>query len=389
MRKWFVWLVVPALLLGACSKEGGPSAEEDPTGALVAAFEETGKAEAQTITVSIQSTPESLVAASEGSLTPEVAETILGSSLTFSGTTSDDPANQSARVALSIPGTDGFELMVVGTDLYVRADVRGIAELAGQDPAMIDQFLQTPQAQQAPFLEAAANGEFIKIEGADELAAGAGAGGLDPGALTEQQAKLVEQFGQAIQEDATVTSEGSDDVGEHLVASIPLQSLYQTFTEFAGDLGAPIPPGSFAPESEIPEGDVSMDIWISDGRIAQFEFDIVELGQEFGGEGEVPAGVEQFAIRVALTPEAEEVTPPEDAVTVTGEELFGLFLGGFGGDLGGGETGGGESPGTDDLTGGNLDCSIYEGLPPESFDGLPQETLDQLETLCPGIVPGT
>lgn len=387
MRKWFVWLVVPALLLGACSSGSGPSADEDPTGALVAAFEETGKAEAQTITVSIQSTPESLVAASEGSMTPEIAETILGSSLTVSGTTGGDPADQSARVVLSIPGTDGVELMVVGTDLYLRADVRGIAELAGQDPAMIDQFLQTPQAQQAPFLEAAANGEFIKIEGADDLAAGAGAGGLDPGALTEQQAKLIEQIGQAIEEDATVTSEGSDDVGEHLAVSIPLRSLYQTFTEFAGDLGAPLPPGSLPPESEIPEGDFSMDVWINDGRVAQMEFDVVKLGQEF--EGEVPEGVEQFAIRVALLPEAEEVTPPEDVVTVTGEELFGLIFG-VGGDFGGGdETGGGESPGGDDLTGGNFDCSIYEGLPPETFDGLPPETLQQLETLCPGVVPGT
>ena len=385
MRKWFAWLVVPALLLGACSDESGPSAGEDPAGALVAAFEETGKAEAQTVTVSIQSTPESLVAASEGSLTPEIAETILGSSLTFSGTTGGDPADQSARVVLSIPGTDGVELMVVGTDLYLRADVRGIAELAGQDPAMIDQFLQTPQAQQAPFLEAAANGEFIKIEGADELAAGAGTG-LDPGALTEQQAKLIAQIGQAIEEDATVTSEGSDDVGERLAVSIPLRSLFQTFTEFAGELGAPLPPGSLPPESEIPEGDFSMDVWINDGRIVQMELDAVELAQEF--EGEVPEGLEEFAIRLTLSDEAEEVTPPEDVVTVTGEELFGLIFGGIGGDLGGGETGGGESPEGDDLTGDELDCSVYEGLPPETFDGLPPETLQQLETLCPGIVPG-
>ena len=384
MRKLFVWLVVPALLLGACSSE--PSAEEDPTGALVSAFEKTGEADAQTVTVSIQSTPESLTALSEGDLTPELADTILGSSLTFSGTKNDDPEAQNARIALSVPGTDGVELLVDGTDLYIRADVRGIAELAGQDASQIDTFLESPQAQQAPFLEAAANGEFIKIEGADQLAAGVGA---DPGALTEQQAKLLEEFGNAIQEDANVTSEGSDDVGEHLVASIPLRTLYQKFTEFAGQLGAPLPPGSLPPESEVPEGDFSMDVWISDGEVAQLVFDIVKLSEEF--DGELPDGVEDFRIRIALSSEAEEVSPPEDAVTVTGEELMGLIFGGFGGlDTGGDTTDnfGGESPGGD-LGGDELDCSLYEGLPPETFDGLPQETLDQLEALCPGLVPGS
>ena len=385
MRKLFVWLVVPALLLGACSNE--PSAEEDPTGALVSAFEKTGEADAQTVTISVQSTPESLVALSEGDLTPELAETILGSSLTFSGTKSEDPEEQSALVSLSIPDTDGFELLVDGTDLYIRADVRGIVELAGQDPAQIDAFLETPQAQQAPFIEAAANGEFIKIEGADQLAAQAGA---DPGALTEQQAKLLEEFGKAIEEEASVTSEGSDDVGEHLVASIPLRTLYQKFTEFAGELGTPLPPGSLPPESEVPEGDFTMDVWINDGEVVQLELDIVALGEEF--EGEIPEGVEDFRIRIGLSSEAEDVSPPDDAVTVTGEELMGLVLGGLGTtgtDTSGGEVTEDTGGDTGGNTGGEIDCSIYEGLPPETFDGLPQDTLDQLELLCPGLVPGS
>lgn len=383
MRKWLVLSIVAALFLGACSNE--PSPEEDPKAALVSAFEKIGELDASTVTVTIQSTSESLVAASEGDLTPELAETILGSSLTITGANADDPENQNASIALSVPDTDGVEILVIGTDLYLRADVRGLVELAGQDPAQIDAFLQSPQAQQAPFLEAAANGEFIKIEGADQLGAAAGA---DPGALAEQQKKLFEEFGKSIEQEADVTSEGSDDVGDHLVVSIPLRSLVQRFTDLAGELGAPLPPGSVPPESEIPEGDIVMDVWVSDGRIVQIEFDIVQLGEEFGGVA--PEGVEDFRLRLELSEEAEEVTAPEGATTVTSEELMGLIFGGFGGEMGGDTPTLDETPGGDDLGGGGggeLDCSLYEGLPPETFDGLPQETLDQLEQLCPGLVP--
>ena len=381
MRKWLVLSIVATLFLGACSNE--PSTEEDPKAALVSAFEKLGELDASTVIVTIQSTSESLVAASEGDLTPELAETILGSSLTITGANADDPENQNARIAFSVPDTDGVEIIVIGTDLYLRADVRGLVELAGQDPAQIDAFLQSPQAQQAPFLEAAANGEFIKIEGADQLGAAAGA---DPGALTEQQQKLFEEFGKSIEQEADVTSEGSDDVGDHLVVSIPLRSLVQRFTDFAGELGAPLPPGSIPPESEIPEGDLTMDVWVSDGSIVQMEFDIVQLGEEF--EGDVPEGVEDFRLRLELSEEAEEVTAPEGATTVTSEELMGLIFGGFPqtDEESSDEGAAGEEPGTGG-GGGELDCSLYEDLPPETFDGLPQETLDQLDQLCPGLVP--
>ena len=383
MRKWLALSVVAAFVLGACSSE--PSPEEDPKAALVSAFESLGEIDASTIRFTIQSTPESIVAASEGDLTPELAETILGSSITITGNQPENPEDANGRVTVEVPGTDGFEVLIIGTDLYVRADVRGIAEIAGQDPAQIDAFLESPQAAQAPFLEAAANGEYIKIEGADQLGAAAGA---NPGAITEQQKQVLEQFGQAIEEEATVTSEGSDDVGDHLAVSIPLRSLYQQFTEIAGQLGAPLPPGTIPPESEVPEGDVTMDVWVADGRVAQLEFDVVALSQEFGAE--LPEGMDDLRIRMELSEEAEEVEAPEGATTVTAEELMGLIFGGFGGDLGG------DVPGTDEGTGGDtggdlgegeLDCSIYEGLPPETFDGLPQETLDQLEQLCPGLVP--
>lgn len=389
MPKWFVWLAVPALLLAGCSNEGdAPPAEEDPTGALVAAFEETSAADAQTITLTIQSTPESLAAAAEGStLPPEAADTILGSSLSISGAKSEDAAEQSARLSLAIPGTDGVEVIFSDRDLYLRADVRGLAEALGQDTAMIDQFLQSPIAQESPFLEQAVNGEFIRIEGADELAGSTG--GTQQ--LAQQQEQLLREFTEAIKADAQVTSEGEDDVGEHLLVTMPFKSIYQRFMDLAGQLGTGLPPGSVPPESEIPQGDLELDVWVSDGRVAQIELDLVRLSE--ATDGDIPEGVEELAIRMAFTEEAEEITPPEDAVTVTGEQIMGLI---FGGAFGGDELPGGDLPteapdapgdGGDDIGGGDVDCSVYEGLPPETFDGLPPEVLEQLEQICPGVIP--
>lgn len=389
MRKWLALLTIPALLLGACSNEGdAPAAEDDPTGALVAAFEETAASEAQTITISLQSTPESLAAAAEGSeLPPEAAETILGSSITVTGTKAEDPADQSFRMTLAVPNSDGAEVIFSGGDLYLRADVRGLAEAFGQDTTMIDQFLQSPTAQQAPFLEPAVNGEFIRIEGTEELTGGTGG----TAELGQQQEQILREFSEAIRADAEVTSEGEDDVGEHLVVSIPFQTLMQRFTELASQLGGGLAPTP--PESEVPEGDFTFDVWIADGRVAQMELDIVQLSES--AEGDVPEGVEELAVRMEFSEEAEDITPPEDAVTVTGEQIMGLIFGGafggggFPGDTPTDDTSGG---GGDDTTGGGGGddiCSVYEGLPPETFEGLPQETLDQIEQLCPEIVPNS
>lgn len=392
MRKWLVWLVAPALLAGACSGDNAPASDEDPKGALVSAFEETGTAEEQTVTLTIASTPESLVAAStDQPLTPEQAEMILGSSLSIGATKAEEPEDQTAVVRLEVPGTEGAEVLFVEGDLYARADIRGFVEAVGQDPAAIDAFLASPTAQQFPFLEAGANGEFLQIEGTEELAGGSAAG-----ELTSQQQQIINEFREALNEEADVSFEGEEDVGDHFVVSISAQALYQRFAEFSAQLGTTGLPGASVPPTEdVPEGDVTVDVWVSDGRLAQLELDLIALGEEFEPE-EVPEGVDELAIRLAFEYEVEDVSAPEDAVTVTGEDIVGLIFGGaFGGELPTDlptETTvtpePGASPSLDTPSGEEvIDCSLYEGLPPETFQGLPQDVIQQLEEICPGIVP--
>ncbi|MDQ3986981.1 MAG: hypothetical protein M3280_10875 [Actinomycetota bacterium] len=386
MRRLLAFLVLPALLLPACDGGG----DGDPKERLIAAFEEGAGLESGTVTISLVSTPESLVAASEGEMTTDQAETILGSSVSISGTQSEDPAEQSARIALNVAGTQGVEVLITGADLYVRADVRGLLETFGQDPAQVDAFLQSPQAQGLDFLEAAANGQFIKFEGAAEMAGQFG--GTNPAQMTAQQEQFLNELKNLIREEAEVTSQGEDDVGEHLVVAVNVRQAYQRFVRLIGETaGGQIPPGTLPPAEEVPDGNLSIDFWISDGRLAQIEFDFLQVGKLVGEEP--PEGVEQLGVRVAISEDAEAVEPPSDAVTVTQQELealVGSFLFG-GGDAfgGGGGFPGEETPGDGEQPPpAGVDCSIYEDLPPETFEGLPQETLDQLEQVCPGIVPG-
>ncbi|MDQ4145248.1 MAG: hypothetical protein M3198_16210 [Actinomycetota bacterium] len=385
MRKWVICLLVPALLLAGCSDDGGdssgsPSAEEDPTNALIAAIERTAASETQTVTVTLQSTPESLAAASEGSLPPGAAETILGSSVTVSTTGGDDPARQSGGLTIDVPGTEGAEILFSGSDLYLRADVRGLAETFGQNAATVDAFLQSPVAQQAPFLQAAADGKFIKIEGTEEMAGNTGA----TQELAEQRKLLLGELGEIIRADGEVTSEGEDDTGEHLLLSVPLAPLYQR----AGELWSSLVPGGLPPQPSpefVPEeGDLVLDVWLSEGDLAQVEVDLVRFNEEV--QGDMPPGVEELAVRMGFSDEAEPVDPPADAVTVTGDEIMSLI---FGGAFGGGGFPGDAPTEAPDTSGGgeDVDCSIYEGLPPESFEGLPPDLLEELEKICPEVVP--
>ena len=385
MRRFVAFLALAALLLVGC--DGGESG--DPKERLIAAFEEGAGLESATITISLVSTPESLVASSEGELTTDQAETILASSVSFSGTQSDDPAEQTARFALNVAGTQGAEFLVIGPDLYVRADVRGLIETFGQDPAQVDAFLQSPQAQGLDFLQAAVDGQFVKFEGVGELAGQFG--GTNPAQMTAQQERFLNELKNLIRAEAEVTSEGTDDVGEHLVVTVNVRRAYERFVRFVGEsAGGQLPPGTLPPAEEVPDENLSIDFWISDGRLAQIEFDILQVGRLV--DEEPPADVEQLGVRVAISEDAEEIEAPSDVVTVTQQEieaLIGSLIFGGGGDFGGGgelpgdgAPGGGEAPPP-----GGVDCSIYEDLPPETFEGLPQETIDQLEQICPGIVP--
>lgn len=324
MRRFTILFSSALLLLVACANN---QLEGDPKTALVSALRNLGESESQTTRLTLQSTSESLQAlAAEGggSLDATDAGKILQSSITISGTSADNPLDATSQIVVNVAGEDDLELRLVDRAFYVRADVRGLAETFGAPPGMVDQLAQGAQAAGLTFVQPALDGRWLSIEGFDQLlqAAGAQSAGLDQQRFNQELVKIVEQ-------NATVTSEGEDDAGAHVVASLPLRQSYQQFVKAIATLGAPLPPGALPPASQLPNEDVNVDFWLSDDQVAQMELDLLQFARLF--DGDVPEGAEQLALRVTNEAFDGEIEAPDDAVAVDPQQIFQTFLGGLGG----------------------------------------------------------
>lgn len=364
MRKTLIALLAGAQLLAACG--GGTS--DDPKQALTKALDNLGRRDAFSLTFSLQSDVDSLVAASEGDLAPEDAQKILDSNLTIAGNQSDDPAGARALIVADVAGLDNaIELRSIGTTLYARADAKGLAETFGQDPAQLDTLAQQAAAGGLDFLAAAVNGDWISLSGLDQLAQQFGA----PATPNPADVKALQGFADALKESSSVTSEGSEDAGEHLVVTLPLRAAYERFVGLAGQLSAGLPLGDLPPASDVPDEDLRVDVWVADEQVTQVEFDFVQF-KDFDG-ADMPEGIERLALRVVIGDFSGDVEEPSGAVEVDLAQLMNMFMG-FSS-----ETSAGSSAIPTDI------CSELEA----ALRGAPQEVVDQLEvqygSQCPEV----
>lgn len=371
MRRLIAILAGAAVLAGACGGDA-PSPTEDPKAAFSSAVESLAEKDALSVTLSIEATAEALTALSEGELAAEDAQKILDSSLTISGTQGDDPGSSTAQILFNLAGTDAFEMRVLGYDLYVRADVPAIAETLGQDPAQLDPLAEDAAAGGMPFVRDALDGKWLALENLDQLAQGLG---VPVQEQNEEQQKIIEQFTNSLKNSATVTEQGEDEAGAHLVATFPVRQLAQDFVDLTKRLGPGIPGAQLPDVSEIPDETIAVDVWISDGTLTQMEFDFVQFAK-FAPEGEeIPEGVDRIALRVALADFTGTVEPPADAVKVDPQAIFGALLGGLGGMPGGAPQGGGGGGGG--APSGDFPCEMLEGEP--------KEVIAQFKEECPHL----
>jgi hypothetical protein len=182
----------------------------------------------------------------------------------------------------------------------------------------------------------------------------------------EDQQAIVDKFAAALTDSATVTSEGDEDPGEHLVATVQFKDLYDNFIKLAEDLGQAIPTAELPPESEIPEGEMTVDFWVSDGQLTQVEVDFLQLSEL--GEEEIPEGVETLGLRVTLESFDGGVEVPSDATEVDLAQLIQTFTGGLGGT-------GGTAPGG----GGEMDAFC------EELKAQPKSIQKQFAAQCPNL----
>jgi hypothetical protein len=180
---------------------------------------------------------------------------------------------------------------------------------------------------------------------------------------------------EALRQDTSVTSEGEEDPGTHLVASISLRDAYRSLQETAQGLGGAMAPGAALPaESGVPEGDAFIDLWVRDGRLTQAEFDFLQV--EDLGEAIIPAGVERLVLRMTFEDFSGEVTAPEGAVPVDLNQVMQGFLGA----ASGGQGASAPTPAGGGGTGPSELCAQLEGQP--------REVREQFADQCPDLVEG-
>ncbi|HEX2050321.1 MAG TPA: hypothetical protein VHJ34_06755 [Actinomycetota bacterium] len=375
MRKLLTALAACALVLSACADDG-PSAEENPKDAVTNALDNLSQAEGMTVTVSLAADASQLVELSEGEISEEQANQIVESSITFAGNNAENVEDSQAEITADVAGVDNaVELRVVGSTLYARAEVEALADTFGADTSQLDAVAQQASAQGMDFVEPALQGEWIGLEGLDQLSQAAGVSQE----LTAQQRKLQNELVDALERSSRMSFEGSDDVGDHVVATISLRDAYEGFAEAMqslGQAGAQMPP-----TSQVPDEDVSVDLWVDGDQLTQIELDVLQFARFADEPVDVPDG--RIALRLALEEGEVSVEAPEDAVTVDVQQLMQGFLGGMGT-----ETDTGTEPAEGDGGGAGGTEAICRQIA-DQLKGQPkatvQQAIEQLRDQCPDL----
>lgn len=373
MKKAGVLLVLSALLMGACAGSEEPS--EDPKAALISAMESTGEAEGLTFTLTLRSTPESLdgIARADGGgegLPEEDAKKILASSITVS--TQGSGEEGAFEMVVDVAGEGNVEMKAIDKVLYLRADVESLVETFGGDPAEIETGVTQAEAQGLDFVRPAAEGEWISISGLQDMAQQMT--GQSPPAVPEQE-QLIKDLTASFQENATVTSEGQEDAGEHLVVSVPLRDTYENFIEDFSQITQQLPVGQLPPASDVPDEEVKVDVWVEDEQVTQILFDLIQVAR-ISGDAEIPEEVEEFAFLAQIEEFGDDIEAPEDAVAIDPQQIFSIF-GGLMGGMGSQGSATESAPAGD--VGAGFKCDDLRGAPPE--------VLAQFAEECPELQP--
>lgn len=370
MKRIGALVAILALLVAACGGDSGPDPESNPKEALISAFENLANSEGMEVVLSLEATAESLNGlAGEGGqpMGEETAEKILASSVRM--LTKGKGQDAQFEMVATIAGEEDLEIKVVDKIAYFRADAEGLTETFGGDPAQLKMMSQQAAAQGLSFVEPALNGEWIAVTGAEELAQQFG-GATDANAMAESQDQMIREITAALRQSATVTSQGSDDVGERLKVSIPIQDLYQRLmTNLQGIPG--FPGGQLPPQTEVPDQNVTLNVWVDDDRVTQASLDFVQFMNMNGNAATTDGPV---ALLLEFEEFDDEIEAPDDAVEVPAEQLMQLFLGAAG--MGGGATSGG-MPGGAGAPPADFDCDQLKGAPPA--------IKEQFADMCPDL----
>ena len=334
-----------AATLAACGNDtplggGGPKTESlPPQAALKASLDGLGNSSALDLTFRLGVSAEDLKAIStkgEGDpLTDAQAKLITGGDVQIVSRTTDG-----SKVTEAKPGATAFSLAVHtdggsivelrstdGKVLFVRADVKKIAEISGTPASDVDRGLADVPPQLS-FLKDGAAGKWLSLDlmAAQGLAKQFGGSAVptpDPAAAKAAGNELIA----ALQRDVVATRGEASDKGDHLILTGSTRTLAKDFVENVSKAvpGGAAGLGSFKPE-DVEDKPFTLDAYVKDGRLSLLSMDISQFAE---GKDKADFDGKPFPVEIAFGTEAPSIEAPADAVPVDLQKVVQAFLGGL------------------------------------------------------------
>ena len=136
----------------------------------------------------------------------------------------------------------------------------------------------------------------------------------------EQVAKAVDAVSQSVRDNVTVTDTGSDQYGDHLVATVPLAKVVGAAWSSVSSL---VPGASSAKPSlaELDKVTLQVDVWVKDGNVTRLEIPLTKA------LADVAPTAGQGDVTLVVVMSGDGVTPGQGPVTEVPDSLFDALTG--------------------------------------------------------------
>jgi len=309
-----------------------------------------------------------------------------------------DPAALSAAlkrenpfsISAHLSGNSLFDFRMVDGVLYLRADVKKILTLAGQDPAQLNSALsQLPPSMSG--IAVAAKGKWVSVDLVKAAAAVNGKGLLkslpttpvpSSAATTADLQKLLADLKVAYSEKATITSLGNSSRGAGYRLSAPAKQIAQAVSaDLVAMLGKTTGPQIEKEIGKIPDKSFSLDVWVKDDKLSDVSVDLTQFIDK------VPAG-KKLAINIVVDAGGGAVSAPSGATAIDVKSLLSLIptsaLSGLASSSGS-STGSGSSSSSSSSSGGAVSSgtttsgTTTSGGSDSVFPGLTKEQIQRMK----------
>jgi len=323
------------LVVAACSSSPGKgsSSAKTPVQAVTDAVNRVGSGGSGTLTLSLFGSAadfDALSTTAASKKTDALANKLIpNSSVTLSFQKGSTPSTGSGELDLKLNGEDrAVDVIISKHILYAKADVKGIGSATGANTSKL-----TTQAgalaAEIPAINDLLAGKYVSLDlnsvsGLLKQVAGAGASGSTTTSVPASELKQIEaQVRAALLTNSQITKVGSDSVGDHYQVVVQgkqlVQSLSGSVSQLAGPLASQL--GSVNKDvNKVPAKPVTVDTWVSGGKLKQIEVDLRQFHQGAGGPSN-PVG-----IKVAVS-DSGSVSVPSGATPVDLTKVAGLLGG--------------------------------------------------------------